>query len=607
MSKSRLVSGKVKKLVGSELDSDRSSFLNLANAEPDLGVPIVDGSILVAGIDGTRYWSPSVKVDVTGNLFLGTINSADGSTPIRLTANTVIEGNLNIDGIGVFADLTTQTIRAVDSSVITIVNSIVAQSDLEVQNNLTVNGNFTVLGSTTTINSTTLTVEDKNIELAKNSTSAANSDGAGITVIGPATPATIAYDADTDTWNFNKTIVGTVQGATSIQDIDDRIDLFFDNDINTTDSSSIVFIPSVEMRSNLTVENDASINNNLTVLGTIAADTVLVKGIITGIFAGAITGPDAIGLFNQLITQGLTTQDSSPLTVIPALIAKSDVTVENDLRVSNTVYAEKFIGDGSQLSGIVTELSIDDLTDVDTATVPPTAGQVLVWDNNNSIWKPGNIDSLIGYTGSQGDIGYTGSQGEIGYTGSQGELGYTGSVGYTGSQGVGFTGSQGEIGYTGSVGYTGSEGAGFTGSQGDLGYTGSQGIQGLRGYTGSAGTGGGGGGSSVGVANLYQSGNLIVFTGTQRWYAPFNLQFSEITGRVVQNANDDIEIEILKNGTLMTGLTIPVGLYSASTSGDDSVILTMDEGDYLTVDVIQVGTVVQPGSDLYIQFKYVNI
>ena len=400
MSKSRLVSGKVKKLVGSELDSDRSSFLNLANAEPDLGVPIVDGSILVADINGTRYWSPSVKVDVTGNLFLGTINSADGSTPIRLTANTVIEDNLTVDGIGIIADLITQTIRAVDSSTITIVNSIVAQSDLEVQNDLTVNGNFTVLGSTTTINSTTLTVEDKNIELSKNSTSAANSDGAGITVIGPATPATIAYDADTDTWNFNKTIVGTVQGATSIQDIDDRIDLFFDNDINTSDSSAIVFVPSVEMRSDLTVENDASINNNLTVLGTIHADTVLVRGTITGIFAGAITGPDAIGLFNQLITQGLTTQDSSPLTIIPALIAKSDVTVENDLRVSNIVYAEKFIGDGSQLTGIITELSVDDLTDVDTSTVPPTSGQALIWDNISGIWKPGSVASSGGVTSS---------------------------------------------------------------------------------------------------------------------------------------------------------------------------------------------------------------
>jgi hypothetical protein len=99
---------------------------------------------------------------------------------------------------------------------------------------------------------------------------------------------------------------------------------------------------------------------------------------------------------------------------------------------------------------------------------------------------------------------------------------------------------------------------------------------------------------------------LIVFEGTARWYAPFDLEFQTITARVIENANDDIEIEIKKNGILLTELTVPVGEYSAVLSSTNPV-LTMDEGDYLTVDILQVGTVVQPGSDLYIQFKYVNI
>ena len=316
MSKSRLLSGRVKKITGSELDLDRSQFLNLANAEPDLGNPNFDGSILVADIDGNRYWSPSIRADVTGNIFLGSINSADGSSAIRLTNSTIIEGDLTLEGVGDIPNLITSEIRSIDSSSIVIVNSIIAESDLEVQNDLTVNGNFTVLGSTTTINSTTLTVEDKNIVLARNSANAITSDGAGITVLGPDVPASIVYNAQTDTWNFNKTIVGTVEGATGIQDIDDRIDSFFDNDINTTDSSSIVFVPSVEMR--------------------------------------------------------------------------SDLTVDNDLRVENTVYAEKFIGDGSLLTGIISEVSLNDLTDVDTSTVPPTDGQALVYDNTSGIWKPGD-------------------------------------------------------------------------------------------------------------------------------------------------------------------------------------------------------------------------
>ena len=234
----------------------------------------------------------------------------------------------------------------------------------------------------------------------------------------------------------------------------------------------------------------------------------------------------------------------------------------------------------------------------------PQNNQTLVV--NNITYRYNSATNVWNFVPNPVD-GYTGSQGDTGYTGSQGIPGESAAVGYTGSIGpIGYTGSQGDIGYTGSqgdIGYTGSEGAGFTGSQGDLGYTGSQGIQGLLGFTGSAG--GGGGGSSVGVANLYQAGDLIVFTGTQRWYAPYNLTFTEISARVVENANDDIEIAILKNGTLLTGLTIPVGLYIVSTTGGGQA-LTMNEGEYITVDLIQVGTVVQPGSDLYLQFKYVN-
>lgn len=35
--------------------------------------------------------------------------------------------------------------------------------------------------------------------------------------------------------------------------------------------------------------------------------------------------------------------------------------------------------------------ALDDLTDVDTTTTPPTDGQSLTWDNTNSLWKPGDV------------------------------------------------------------------------------------------------------------------------------------------------------------------------------------------------------------------------
>jgi hypothetical protein len=69
-----------------------------------------------------------------------------------------------------------------------------------------VRGNFTVQGVTTTVNSTTVSINDKNIVLADSAASAGEADGAGITVNGPTTPATITYNGSTDAWNFNKDI-----------------------------------------------------------------------------------------------------------------------------------------------------------------------------------------------------------------------------------------------------------------------------------------------------------------------------------------------------------------------------------------------------------------
>ncbi len=56
MSKSRLISGKIKKVSGAELSTERYEYLDLSNAEPDLGLPTVDQSVLIGDTDGTRTW-----------------------------------------------------------------------------------------------------------------------------------------------------------------------------------------------------------------------------------------------------------------------------------------------------------------------------------------------------------------------------------------------------------------------------------------------------------------------------------------------------------------------------------------------------------------------
>jgi hypothetical protein len=55
MSKSRLVTGRVKTLPGGALQPDRKDFLSLDQAEPNLGIP-VSSSIVGSLSDGTRYF-----------------------------------------------------------------------------------------------------------------------------------------------------------------------------------------------------------------------------------------------------------------------------------------------------------------------------------------------------------------------------------------------------------------------------------------------------------------------------------------------------------------------------------------------------------------------
>ena len=71
---------------------------------------------------------------------------------------------------------------------------------------LVIRGDLVVQGTTTTVNSTTVSINDKNIVLADSAADAAEADGAGITINGPTTPATITYNGASDRWDLNKNL-----------------------------------------------------------------------------------------------------------------------------------------------------------------------------------------------------------------------------------------------------------------------------------------------------------------------------------------------------------------------------------------------------------------
>ena len=65
------LSGKVAKTPSTEADPDRYQYIDLSNAEADLGVPTLNNAISTSNTNGDRVWvnlSPEFQVDSTGNL-----------------------------------------------------------------------------------------------------------------------------------------------------------------------------------------------------------------------------------------------------------------------------------------------------------------------------------------------------------------------------------------------------------------------------------------------------------------------------------------------------------------------------------------------------------
>jgi len=112
----KLLSGRVKKTPATQADPGRYDFLDLTNAEPDLGVPAANGNPLISDTSGNRQWAPvmvlesdqveilgnlDVQGNITANYFVGNIDGANITIVGNLEADWFIG---NIDGdLGVFS------------------------------------------------------------------------------------------------------------------------------------------------------------------------------------------------------------------------------------------------------------------------------------------------------------------------------------------------------------------------------------------------------------------------------------------------------------------------------------------------------------------------
>jgi hypothetical protein len=199
-------------LTGVDGSQNVNAAITLANTAVTPGSYGSATNIPTFTVDSKGRLTAAGTVSVATNLSIAGTTGTD--TVSLLTDTLTIAG-----GVGVTTAVTNNTVtinlgQAVNptSNVVfndatingTLYSNDITAANINIDGNASITGNLTVLGTVTTVNSTTVAIGDKNIELAKDATSAAMADGGGLTVRGPAVPATILYNSGTDGWVLNK-------------------------------------------------------------------------------------------------------------------------------------------------------------------------------------------------------------------------------------------------------------------------------------------------------------------------------------------------------------------------------------------------------------------
>jgi hypothetical protein len=146
MSKSRLSSGKIKKLYGDKLTVDRYDYLDPSQAEPDLGLPLLDGSILIGSTSSNiRTWSQMVTVDTTGTVTIFSTASdrySYNTNALQILGGVSIAKNLHVGGI---AYLNGAEVLTTQSGLSSVLGDSIINQTLKV--NTTTNATSTTTGA----------------------------------------------------------------------------------------------------------------------------------------------------------------------------------------------------------------------------------------------------------------------------------------------------------------------------------------------------------------------------------------------------------------------------------------------------------------------------
>jgi len=314
------------------------SFDGTGNVTAIATLPVVNSSV---GAFGSTTAIPIVTVNAKG--LITSVTTATISSTLSIAGgtgtDTVSVGTDTLTfagGTGVTTTVTNNQVSfAIGQAVATTSNvtfnditvngtlnsNDITSASISIAGDATITGNLTVNGTTTTINSTTLEVGDLNIVLAKDATTATAANGAGLTINGPTTPATILYSSIDDRWNLNKDLnVGTIYGAhsgnsTTATTLATGRTIALTGDVTYTS-------PSFNGSANITAAATlATVNSNVGSFGnstTVPSFTVNAKGLITA--ASSTVIPTSTSSVN-----GLASFDSTNFTVVSGLVTIASV------------------------------------------------------------------------------------------------------------------------------------------------------------------------------------------------------------------------------------------------------------------------------------------